>query len=238
MSTPRPSRVNNNPYAQDPPEIPPTRYDSSVAAAPQSWTTPNPDYVPVSEPELEPAWEPVPEPEWEPESADNKVSESAPQTATGTGPMLPVPIDARPKPYWLSWKQPMENDAERKPPYPPAKPAEPLYSVPVEVAERMNMSHQVHLGQPAEYVHKRASPRYMDDFQSPYAVFVFKYRSKGIFTQPLKTTLTDKPSAILEQLLNIKLSEPEEEEKRRLQGLTKEELIEQVIRAKVRKEFD
>lgn len=44
---------------------------------------------------------------------------------------------------------------------------------------------------------------------------------------------TDYELAILEQILNTTLIEPEAQEKERLQDLSKEELIEQILKAKV-----
>ncbi len=103
----------------------------------------------------------------------------SPQLAAPQIYELPVSIDTRARPYWSAWKQPHINKITSKAAVPRVEPAEPLYYVPSEVAQKNKMSHQVYVGQTAEYVHKRASPRYMDDFTSPYAVFVFKYRSKG-----------------------------------------------------------
>lgn len=101
-----------------------------------------------------------------------------PYIEVSSNPLLRM--DPRPKPHWLSWKQSIGAFSTVKPLTPPVETIRPLYSVPFDIAQRKNMSHQVHLGQPAAYVHKRASPKYMDSFESPYAVFVFKYRSKGI----------------------------------------------------------
>ena len=100
------------------------------------------------------------------------------------------------KPYWAAWNKP--------PSPPPAKESntsrrrsevstkayivaeEPLYSVPVEIATKKRTSHQVQPGPGAMYAHKVHSPRYMDSMEEPYAVFVFKYRSKGPFPHPLQ----------------------------------------------------
>lgn len=45
--------------------------------------------------------------------------------------------------------------------------------------------------------------------------------------------ITDRGPAILEQILNTTLIEPEAQEKERLQDLSREELIEQLLKAKV-----
>ena len=95
------------------------------------------------------------------------------------GSTLPIIIDPRPRPHWSNWKPSPRSSSFAKAVVPRVEAAEPLYYVPSEVAQRNKMSHQVYLSQPAEYVHKRASPRYLDDFSRPYAVFIFKYRSRG-----------------------------------------------------------
>ena len=58
-------------------------------------------------------------------------------------------------------------------------PEESLYTIPEEIVQRKFMSHQVHQGKPVLYAHKTAKPKYMDSHESPYAVFVFNYRSGG-----------------------------------------------------------
>lgn len=101
-------------------------------------------------------------------------------------PLYPVvnssslkPVDCRPKPHWSSWKKINEEPPKSESITPPLGSVRPLFSVHPDIARRTDTSHQVHVGQPAPYIHKRSSPRYMDSFECPYAVFVFKYRSKG-----------------------------------------------------------
>jgi hypothetical protein len=52
-------------------------------------------------------------------------------------------------------------------------------------------------------------------------------------TRGHKLNITDRALAILEQVLNTTLVEPEAQEKERLQDMSKEELIEQLLKAKV-----
>ncbi|MCJ1479656.1 hypothetical protein MMC13_008342 [Lambiella insularis] len=94
-----------------------------------------------------------------------------------------------------------------------------LYAIPEEVAQRHNISHQVQTGPPVLYHHKMATPRYMDSHESPYAVFVFHYRSQ----------------TVIEQMLNVDAQESDEQEKERLKCLTKDEIIDHFVREKVRK---
>ncbi|MCJ1243387.1 hypothetical protein MMC30_000584, partial [Trapelia coarctata] len=92
----------------------------------------------------------------------------------------------------------------------------PLYTVPEEVIKRKDVTHQVNAGRTAAYFHRMSTPKYIDSHDDPYAVFVFKYRSK----------------AALERMLNIEVIELEESERRRLMELSKDELIEQYLKAK------
>ncbi|SLM40724.1 hypothetical protein LPUS_11565 [Lasallia pustulata] len=97
-------------------------------------------------------------------------------------------------------------------------PEEPLYTIPEEVVQRKCMSHQVHQGKPVLYAHKTAKPKYMDSHESPYAVFVFNYRSEDA----------------IKEMLSIEVAEDEAEEKKRLHSLSKAELIEHYMRAKAK----
>lgn len=118
--------------------------------------------------------------------------QSPPQLETHDGPNAPQmesvsnvglgllqPDDFQPKPYWSSWKQPKENDDRSKAFAPAFGSVEPLCKVPSEIAQRNNTTHQVHVDQSRPYAHRKASPKYMDSHRDPYAVFVFKYQSKG-----------------------------------------------------------
>ena len=125
----------------------------------------------------------------------------------------------KPKPYWSKWRNPTtiaEAEMEEEQAPPPEELEEPVYSIPAEVAQRNMMSHQVRPGRPAAYTHKRNKPKYMDTHESPYAVFLFKYRDKEIIEHMLRTTIT----------------EPEVDEKARLASLSKQELIDELIKTK------
>ena len=56
---------------------------------------------------------------------------------------------------------------------------EPPYDVPEPVAQETRTTYQVQPGKGYLYLHKRASPEYLDSIDEPYARFVFKYRTKG-----------------------------------------------------------
>jgi len=92
-------------------------------------------------------------------------------------------FSVQPKPYWSSWNKlpeiPEEQKAPEPEPEPPVATEEPLPGVPIDVAQRNNMSHQVHTDKPVPYTHRTSAARPMDSLDSPYAVFIFKYRSSG-----------------------------------------------------------
>ena len=50
-----------------------------------------------------------------------------------------------------------------------------------ELMGRETLAHRVNSRLPVPYAHKVATPQYMDTFETPYAVFVFHYRSEGKF---------------------------------------------------------
>ncbi|KAL9044749.1 MAG: hypothetical protein Q9214_002132 [Letrouitia sp. 1 TL-2023] len=80
-----------------------------------------------------------------------------------------------------------------------------------------NFQPHVQPGNPTVYQHKAASPKYMDTHEKPYAIFLFKYRSK----------------AALEQMLNAPIPERNDISRlRRLNSLPKEALVEKIMRSK------
>ena len=57
--------------------------------------------------------------------------------------------------------------------------AEPLFQIPQSVADKTQASHQVQAGRGSLFEHSTARPKYLDRISKPYAVFTFKYRSRG-----------------------------------------------------------
>jgi hypothetical protein len=57
---------------------------------------------------------------------------------------------------------------------------EPPFDVPETIAAARGTTHQVQPGKGYLYLHKRASPQYVDGIEEPYARFVFKYCTKGM----------------------------------------------------------
>ena len=135
---------------------------------------------------------------------------------------------------------------------------EPPFDVPEMIAVDRGTTHQVQPGKGYLYVHKRASPEYLDAIEEPYARFVFKYRTKGMFKH-IRTCSDARvpmwprflamgtgenwyfqrlmaPTEQIERELGIAIKcEPTgDEEKRKLADKTQDELIELLVRAQVR----
>ncbi|KAI9831925.1 MAG: hypothetical protein M1819_004647 [Sarea resinae] len=88
--------------------------------------------------------------------------------------------------------------------------------IPEGEVQSRSTSHQIRAGTPVLYSHKMHRPTYMDSHEQPYAVFRFRYRSKEA----------------LEQLFGCSIAEDPEDEKIRLSTLSKEEIIEELMREK------
>lgn len=91
-----------------------------------------------------------------------------------------IPVDAsRPyiKHYWSDWSRQTLKDQGIGDPY--VVPEEPLRQVPECIAQENSISHQIRAGKGKIYYHTTGTPKYLDAMEKPYAVFVFKYRSKG-----------------------------------------------------------
>lgn len=139
--------------------------------------TPKPTTVPG-------AWSPPPgSPPPSPKSKKNKKSKSS-SSQKSSPTLISQTSEPHPKPYWSTWRIPhspfTDSPAKQEPPPPPSE--DPLYLIPRAVARRHGTSHQVQPGKAAPYVHKKNRPRYMDTMESPYAVFEFRYRDKGILS--------------------------------------------------------
>ncbi len=156
---------------------------------------------------------------WSPKAQSRKETSKAGGPTTAKPPsVFSLSSPPQPKPYWSMWKgvDKFEEPIEEEDPPVHETLDSPLYSVPSEVAKRNNTSHQVRPGKPAAYAHKTGTPKYMDTQENPYAAFVFMYRDKEIIEAMLETTI----------------DEPEEVEKQRLVSLSKDELVEELMKMK------
>ena len=110
------------------------------------------------------------------DSWNNNV-QSAPGITT-SGPRSTRPLYGPYGAYYSSHARPQHTTDSLS----PAAEAEeePPFDVPESVIAERGTTHQVQPGRGYMYVHKRASPEYVDGIEEPYARFVFKYRTKGM----------------------------------------------------------
>lgn len=128
---------------------------------------------------------------------------------------------SKPREYWHVRLGEGGNDGPSSPPntakkrsYGTTLPAEPLHTIPESVSKAKNIEHQVRAGEGTETKHAVGRPVYIDQLRQPFVVFRFRYRSPKC----------------LEEILGEKITETPEELRGSLMGLSKEELIEEVMR--------
>lgn len=95
---------------------------------------------------------------------------------------------------------------------------EPRYDVPFTFAQAYGSTKQVQPGPGYRYYKRSQKPKYLDDLSQPYARFVFKYRTKEQLEKEIGVKVDVEPSG--------------NQEIRQLQDLTKEDLIQMLLRAK------
>ena len=136
------------------------------------------------------------------------------------------------KPYWAKWHDTQTLKAD--------EPAieEPSFTVTEDFVKETSTFHQIKPGKPHVYSHRIHRPVYIDKHEEPYAVFVFKYRPKGTTYSLSFDTLVKERSLtsvveVIEQILGSPLSDGFDDVKSRLSSLSKEELVEELVKAKV-----
>ncbi|KAK5013737.1 hypothetical protein LTR16_003253 [Cryomyces antarcticus] len=130
------------------------------------------------------------------------------------------------KPYWAEWYHrpkpstdfitKIERDRSTKEEQLCIRPAAPPLRVPANLAEEHNVDTQVRAGKGMRYVHKTQRPDYLDTMEKPFAVFAFKFRSREI----------------LEKILDVEIMEDVVDAKKQMLALSKEELVEELLRVK------
>ena len=122
------------------------------------------------------------------------------------------------KPYFSTWRN--THHPPQTSPLPPkthqSQPLEPPILLSPSLASSKNLTHTVRPQTPAPYRHKTSKPRYIDSHGEPYAVFSFHYRDRSV----------------IERMLGYPIPEVEggDDEKTRLNGLSKAEVIEELMR--------
>ena len=109
------------------------------------------------------------------------LSKGIPSLRYAVNGLTPHPA-ASEKPYWTPWEEARANRSSTDQLMFEAYGAEShLYNIPKDVAGRKCLSHQVQVGRPVAYAHKVATPQYLDSLEKPYAIFIFHYRSQGLY---------------------------------------------------------
>ncbi|KAK8186461.1 hypothetical protein BC567DRAFT_8932 [Phyllosticta citribraziliensis] len=135
-----------------------------------------------------------------------------------------VPEEPIVKSYWKNWNKRPVSQKHKLAQYVEASrgfvtaPSELPEQVPEREAKKRGLKHQVYAGQGSEYRHRLGVPVYKDSMEKPYAVFRFRYRTK----ETLKKMLRDR-DADWEKI-------KKREEQQKLMNLSKEELIEQLMK--------
>jgi hypothetical protein len=101
---------------------------------------------------------------------------------------------------------------------PPEAEEEPRYDVPASHINATGSTHQVQPGRGYLWTHRRNTPQYLDDIASPYACFVFKYRTKEQLAREIGVQVDIEPSG--------------DAEAQELAAKSKEEIIRLLLRAK------
>ncbi|KAL9100896.1 MAG: hypothetical protein Q9163_003788 [Psora crenata] len=173
--------------------------------------------------------------EWSPPLKSPRERRRVPKQQEAKGPTLgsaaptsTVPKTLKVRPGWSSWSAsgpPLGDkgspDQEERT-SPATQDEEPTCAIPSALAQRGRVTHRVRTMHGWTYTHKLSTPKYLDTHENPYAIFVFKYRDV----------------AVIERMVGEKVAETEGEEKTRLAGLSKEEIIDELIKAKASKDED
>jgi hypothetical protein len=123
------------------------------------------------------------------------------------------------------WKTSLEDravtvgDAQKVLRDPYIYPAEQPPAVPK--GHKREVKHSVQIGKGVEYLHNLGTPEYMDTLEDPYVVFTFKYRSAKELEKLVGKGVRDDVRALTEEI-----------NRQQLRNLTRDELVEQVLRAK------
>ncbi|KAI5197367.1 hypothetical protein E4T39_07328 [Aureobasidium subglaciale] len=121
------------------------------------------------------------------------------------------------KPYWNDWNKRPALSGPRLTRDLYIAPEEPLPLVPKHAARSKHVEHQVKTGKGAQYLHLCARPEYLDSMKQPYAVFIFKYRSKKF----------------IERKFKVEIKEEGKNLKAKIADMSKDELAEELYRLRV-----
>ena len=181
---------------------------------------------PLEGPDVSPTYNKSPSPTAANPSSPKSKKEASPKgaetamagddTQAQAQPSFPASSTYEAKPYWSSWRDRATLEETSINDNGLVKAEGLQYTFPSDLIERKKVSHQIRPSIPARYSHKVSRPKYIDSFETPYAVFVFQYRDKDI----------------IEEMLNTSVIESEADEKQRLSSLPKSQLVEELMKAK------
>tara|TARA_R110002003_G_scaffold57_3_gene5120 strand:+ start:8899 stop:9933 length:1035 start_codon:yes stop_codon:yes gene_type:complete len=139
----------------------------------------------------------------------------------------PSTSPAVPQPHWQF--PPRPSTTPIPPSSHPTLAPEPHPAVPSKAASLAGLEHQVRAGAGTPYGHAIARPSYVDTLERPYAVFRFKYRSRGVLKALFGDAVPDHG--------HLSTRTPGGEmvrEKEKLRGVSREELVEKMVRLQTR----
>ncbi|KAH9844655.1 hypothetical protein Tdes44962_MAKER07191 [Teratosphaeria destructans] len=137
------------------------------------------------------------------------------QSAHGPASQVGEPTSSTPivKPYFADWQNLSSASHDTSDPDSVKKreAARPAYQYPakempsIPASRTGDVSHGVQVGKGAKYTHETGRPEYIDSMTKPFAVFSFKYRSKGYLEKLLKRPVTTETESVDEAALKDKL---------------------------------
>ncbi|KAF2773322.1 hypothetical protein EJ03DRAFT_126094 [Teratosphaeria nubilosa] len=141
--------------------------------------------------------------------------EKGPQSARGPSSQAGEPTSGTPivKPYFADWQKSSTESHSTSNPNSAKKreKARPVYQYPakempsIPASRTGDVSHGVQVGKGAKYTHETGRPDYIDSMTKPFAVFSFKYRSKGYLEKLLRRPITTEIEPVDEAALKDKL---------------------------------
>lgn len=182
-------------------------------------------------------WDTQPD-DWAPVPKDPEPTKAAPTSKRHTTKSLskyrkhsPPPSPPGPKSHWQFPPPPSSTPLPSASPSTLLLPAEPRLKVPSSTASSKGVSHHVRAGPGSSYGHMIGRPTYLDTLEKPYAVFRFKYRSRGVLKELFGHAVSDKKGELTTRAQTPATKVRREKEK--LEGLGREELVERMVRLKM-----
>lgn len=185
----------------------PTGDWANVAALSQRWNASNKDQDAITKTEA-----------WLDRTGPRSSASHSSKSDTSTKPKMHwADVDIRPIGYGAVAASPFNRASLAAGASALELPAYELPAISPHDAKRCAVDHQVKTGMGAIYEHAIARPVYLDDLQSPFARFTFKYRTKQVLEEKFKT----------------KIGESKEEFANRIKHMSHSELQDEVVRLKV-----